>query len=496
MQVLEQIKSLFGLRRPRRPLHPAAALNTLPTEIFQEISSYVSPVDRAALALVSHRHLYMLGRNVLRLEQKGRYQLLKRLEVDGCFVSQILCPLCRIFHTPRNTHVSDLREGGRACVKFGDRKIQQKTTSRHLPRHVHFDLVAAITRSHRHKSALHEPRLLNSSHYYFHEYGTARISCYVSAKVVNRRLLLKTEKYLFPRVETLDALDAIPELLGVLKRNPGLGACCAHHDWQWFRRFIFRPHPYFPEETNKQWCLWTHGERCWHPHRVREGPCLGGVKDDLLEIRGCQRCHTDIGISVRNIHGESAALILTTWKDLGLGMDTEDVSWKSHLEHTPGQQKKDRKTKIGDIHTAFETRPGRIQRVYDGPSGDEWSTAAFGKDSINRRRERAELLTSTRATRRVGRHQHTHGQTGPTPSTSSHMEAYFSTSTSSPSRRAPTVPEPPSRSISMSSPPSFATATVSSQNRIVSRRDGSSSTLIYRVPAFDPPARRNRNRRP
>ncbi|KAH7014834.1 hypothetical protein EDB80DRAFT_545507, partial [Ilyonectria destructans] len=267
---------------------------------------------------------------------------------------QILCPLCRIFHTPRNTHVSDLREGGRACVKFGDKKIQQKTTSRHLPRQVHFDLVAAITRSHRHQSASHDPRLLNSSHYYYHEYGSARISCSVSAKVVNRRLLLKTEKYLFPRVETLDALDAIPELLAILKGNPGLGACCAHYEWQWFQRFIFRPHPYFPEQTKKQWCLWTHGERCWHPHRVRDGPCLEGVKDDLLAIRGCHRCHTDIGISLRDIHGESTALILTTWKDLGRGMDTEDVSWKSHLDHPPGQQKKDRKVKIGDIHTAFE----------------------------------------------------------------------------------------------------------------------------------------------
>ncbi|KPM40488.1 hypothetical protein AK830_g6060 [Neonectria ditissima] len=362
------------------------SIGGMPAEVVYEISCHLPSIDRAALALASRQILHVLGENVLKLEQSSKYALLRRLERDGGFKSDILCSLCRIFHPPRLCLTWNPKDARRACVGSGqDDEVWAKITSPHLPRQVHFDIVAAITRNSRHGLTQYTTQMLASTTYHHHEDGHTMISCYVSAKVVNGRLLLKIEKFLFPRVERLGTLDAVPKLKSMLIRHPDLRACCAHYKWDSIHRFVFQPNPYEPDDTRRHNCLWTNGIYCWGDCCASlKQPCTGKIRDFLSTLRGCPKCHTDLAMTYKNYNDEGTILILTSWKDLGAGLHVDDASWKSHRALDPVAETPRRRPEIGSIYRAYESKREKHSRRYSGPSNEDWTVAVLRNGSVTR----------------------------------------------------------------------------------------------------------------
>lgn len=189
---LLRLFQLLGIKR-RPVFNGDEMLPRIPTEIMLEISFYLGRVDRAALSLAGRQLLCVLGKKTLRLDQSARFRLLNRLERDGIRPMEILCPVCRIFHLPRlGTLAPSEVEGARPCFQYGNKWIQRKSTSPHLPPWIYFDVIAAVTRSSRHQLACYEPGMVGKR---IDDYGSkgVRIVTKYLVQVDDGRFLLKTE---------------------------------------------------------------------------------------------------------------------------------------------------------------------------------------------------------------------------------------------------------------------------------------------------------------
>ncbi|KAL6406740.1 hypothetical protein AUP68_09543 [Ilyonectria robusta] len=213
-RMVSKLLRLFQLLRiKRRPVFNGdEMLPRIPTEIILEIIFYLGRVDRAALALSSRQLLCVLGKNTLRLDQSARFRLLNRLERDGIRPMEILCPVCRIFHLPRLSNLASSKaEGARHCFQYGNKWIQRKSTSPHLPPWIYFDVIAAVTRSSRHQLACYEPDMVGKR---IDDYGSkgVRIVTKYSVRVDDGRFLLKTETALYPMIERSQSLRRVSHL--------------------------------------------------------------------------------------------------------------------------------------------------------------------------------------------------------------------------------------------------------------------------------------------
>ncbi|KAF5544902.1 hypothetical protein FNAPI_9284 [Fusarium napiforme] len=122
-------------------------LKTLPTELVVKIATALHPIDRASLAFTSSWLHRIIG-NALKLNQFDRAEFLRRLELDGMWLSEIFCEACQKFHEPRMSREFTPREARRACVKYGDPKLEEKSFSPYLE-DINFDIVAALSRFNR-----------------------------------------------------------------------------------------------------------------------------------------------------------------------------------------------------------------------------------------------------------------------------------------------------------------------------------------------------------
>ncbi|KAF5597693.1 hypothetical protein FPANT_4009 [Fusarium pseudoanthophilum] len=119
-------------------------LKTLPTELVIKIATALHPIDRASLAFTSSWLHRIIG-NALKLNQFDRAEFLRRLELDGMWLSEIFCEACQKFHEPRVSREFTPREARRACVKYGDPKLEEKSFPPFLE-DINFDIVAALSR--------------------------------------------------------------------------------------------------------------------------------------------------------------------------------------------------------------------------------------------------------------------------------------------------------------------------------------------------------------
>jgi hypothetical protein len=358
---VENVSSRQFLKRPRpddiasndtksentKPCIVNTIFETIPKNIWIEIATPLSAVDRASLGFTC-RHTHKLMGRALRLSPISRHQFLQRLENDGTWLAEILCGDCKKFHLPR---VEKKPKGCSAQPRRGPDRLKPHS----LPSQVHFDLVTAILRCHRFNATLYTTDILASTKERTNH--QARIINNISARVSEGHLILKTETILCPGNNRVDALKSVPKLERLLKKHREVARICQHNDWLRVIPFAFRPHcPYESNEMRCQIqcpdleesdlpnkalhnCLWTHEKACW-----AHCDASSRVEASLAGLCSCTCCSTDYKINI--IHGDGQGsqakfLVLTSWKDLGRGtrlMNTNgENTWQcfTFLPHLP-----------------------------------------------------------------------------------------------------------------------------------------------------------------
>ncbi|KAF4993514.1 hypothetical protein FGRMN_6443 [Fusarium graminum] len=164
-----------------------ASLQSLPLELILLITDYLSPdgcptcADPYSRTICHSAYSAHADQTCLALTCRGGYrindglprsnynltkiELLSHLGERGMWPSEILCHSCEKFHTPRKGLQVAEDEVHRSCVKQGSVSYEMESFSQHLPRHIHFDLVAAVARSYqlRLEPPLYPLSLLSSS---------------------------------------------------------------------------------------------------------------------------------------------------------------------------------------------------------------------------------------------------------------------------------------------------------------------------------------------
>ncbi|KAF7560059.1 hypothetical protein G7046_g4091 [Stylonectria norvegica] len=329
-------------------------LHDLPKEIPLCITDYLPGAGAAALALSNRHLLNIFGTDVLKLHDDEKFALLQLIEKDGHFLSKILCRQCLAFHNPRLTDPHLIpswttAEGHRACVKFGDKDTADQRQSPYLPPEVIFDVVSAVTKSQRLNSGLHGVDALKSARFWVTGRGPF-MWVEVSAQVVKGHLLLKTETVVYPGRPRGSALHSVAPLLAFLNSVDILGRCCGHVKWADLHRFVFNVEI---DSLEKHVCLWNHGEACMHA--TATAGCLGEAQREINNMKGCPCCPTDMVMTSRNMLDGSTAIVLTSWKDLGEGVHTDDKWWQSHLRHS-GFDSLNRDLELGTIAASDDNR--------------------------------------------------------------------------------------------------------------------------------------------
>ncbi|KJZ75828.1 hypothetical protein HIM_04652 [Hirsutella minnesotensis 3608] len=320
------------------PAHDGPRLEMLPAEVLVIIAYNVAPVDRACLALSCRTTLWKVGHAALRLGKQSQFELLHRLERNGASKGHILCPGCKVFHPPSLSRVVSAWSfengiGTRPCwedyynaagaMTIGSQRTM-KYLSTNLPYHVHFNIVSAIMRSHRHGWDVHTTNVLKASHRRQGTSGYPKLYQRFSCKIIAGRLVLKSEKLILPCKGYHNIKDRtnITKYAEFLNSWP-LNRCCNHRYWRTGYCSIFSP------------CL-----------RILRTICIrcqawDSSASNTLEISqrtqymsriyGCAYCYTDYALALLDLPDEAGqVIVMTTWKDLGYGQSLDDPRWRSH----------------------------------------------------------------------------------------------------------------------------------------------------------------------
>ncbi|KAM0339656.1 hypothetical protein ACHAPU_010838 [Fusarium lateritium] len=309
-----------------------------------------SHADLACLALTCQWGYWINGGLLRSSKYLQKLVFLSHLEERGLWPSEILCHVCEKFHTPRKGLQVAYDEGHRSCVR--DLKCEMESFSDHLPRHIHFDLVAAVARSHRLRvePPLYPPSLLSSTERVFGE--NCELCCLTehSAHFSSQgNVILKTQKVVSLASAPGKTLhEQTLFLKDYMSSNPSVGEVCSHAQWSEVYPSIFAnglpcslndnqwsfpaPNHNGPSPSSALYkCFWTHKGDCSRYCRAQEGLChsLEG------RIWCCDACTTDYAIN--NFSSKSSAyatnfLVLTSWKDLGKGESRVKREWYDHLD--------------------------------------------------------------------------------------------------------------------------------------------------------------------
>ncbi|KAG4268200.1 hypothetical protein FPRO04_12592 [Fusarium proliferatum] len=203
------------------------------------------------IQLATQNHWY-----ALKLNRFDRSKFLRRLELDGMWLSEIFCEICQKFHEPRKSRDFTPREARRACVKYGDPKLEEKSFSPYL-QDIHFDIIAALSRSRRfrHKATAesdfaaqwyHLEDMVEWTTYYPDDPENPRVrveqTIYYSGE---DHILIKSQGTLFTGESTgrdlLGILNRARTLSRIIHDAPELWAVCPHASWTELYPFLFRP---------------------------------------------------------------------------------------------------------------------------------------------------------------------------------------------------------------------------------------------------------------
>lgn len=340
-----------------------------PPGLVRKLCPYLSPVDRLSLSLACHWTSAAIGRRRGVLQGRCLFEFLLRLERDGAFADAILCSICIKFHTPRRSPDYDITIAARQCIQYGTSAVLKQVTSDHLPRQVHFDLIAAQTRTQRHRQkekglvGAYTPQTLFTSHMFWDKLGTDRAWNYITCRVKSGHFILKTEHVLLPAEDPKDVLQGAENLFRMLHQRKMLGWCCAHVHWTTCLPYLFHPEvELFPTrgyaDTHLHQCLWTHNNcKGFMYGNTRIKKCGDIVSQDLGNVMGCIYCATDFTLNIKRSESGINMLVLTSWKDLGQGINVADPCWRSHLETQPGtRRRRPESCYYGQVFRNFEMR--------------------------------------------------------------------------------------------------------------------------------------------
>jgi hypothetical protein len=383
-------------------------MDSLPTELMQDIASYLPSESQAALALSNKKTLYMLGSATLKLSGQAKHRLLLLLAKDGLYPDDIPCPFCLRFHSSpeiSNPWGSQTCEGRRLtaprdcqvcfCSVAPTRALYnmpraQKAISTFLGPRVHFNTVAALMRSHRlgRKKEMPPTREIMPTR-------TGNILRCEDFRIVNGHLLLKTEMLLLPH-STNQLSDDVRHMVDSIYEDAWTAHACGHSTWlDLYPEVLGLAHPSQLEIVKHKTCLWTHENSCSECGIPAERQALFGCgrnslftkfcggdttgpEDDSLSITkvlagvgvvlSCEDCHTDVSLCfVDDLGPGRRVCVLTSWKDLGtgeeLGEGFDSREWHSHL-WTVASHLRNLGRKRETVFEAYEKDTGQYR---DGP---------------------------------------------------------------------------------------------------------------------------------
>jgi hypothetical protein len=369
------------ISKPKSKSTPLKTLQSLPTELLIKVATLLAPIDRASLAFTSS-WLHSIFGNALKLNQLDRWTFLRRLEDNNMWPSEVLCEICQKFHEPRKSRRFTPKEGQRACIGNGSLALQRMVMSPYLSREIHFDVMAAISRSHHFTPDLPlpgEPSVQFVAPYANDENELVirlQQSVHFSAE---GHVLIKSQRVLFPGRNAGRGTHKVLEGTGILHRflseTYELGTICGHAKWADLYPFISSPDKDF-EWPRGQWsfrhsslqdfdlpgeelqeCLWTHKGDCWVNCQAR------ARLDSALEGRvwSCGGCSTDYAVNIiRSENSCANFIVMTSWKDLGTCLRRDDPLWKEHMNF--GVHAGHRREEVGNI-------AGEIENLRRGPGG-------------------------------------------------------------------------------------------------------------------------------
>lgn len=237
--------------------------------------------------------------------------------------------------------------------------------SPHMPDLIHFNLLAAVLRSHRHGNTLFTPGMLcpRRSTFHFHEItspqgeGKTKTTLHGAtpgalweSRIVDGNFLLKSTTYFVMRktadLESRQRLaDETHEFINryLSAKDWGLNRVCGHINWV-KRHTGCTTAPTAPTYRNLECCLLTHEDPC------RYAVCIMRKDAGLWKpVHSCPQCYTDYSVlSARRAPGKfpnwpkslaDRILVVTVWKNLGQGRSTEDPCWRTHLFQDAVQKK-------------------------------------------------------------------------------------------------------------------------------------------------------------
>lgn len=357
-------KELPILRNPSNPF------DVLPNELLVELGTFLNPVDRACLAYTHRRAHNCIGRALIFASSKAKREFLTRLDREGFLPFDILCYQCSKFHPPRSTREWNEVEARRACIADGNSNVIQQgyLDSPFLPYHVHFDIVAAVCRSSRLKIGSYVVNCLADRQVYKTE--GVKISSRISARICGGQVILKTENVLLLQPGP-DLSRNVEKLNELLYENWELTGVCEHVSWDMIWPFILSPEQEIPDVEMYErvlskdtttvpvldgWdlsnCIWTHGMTCWTI--CDAGPWIEWHSDELW---GCGKCSTDFKISVVRRppdHPRANAIVFTSWKNLGRGVNLADKDWRGHMDTFDDVEDGSRATWANHVAQLFE----------------------------------------------------------------------------------------------------------------------------------------------
>ncbi|KAK3313164.1 hypothetical protein B0H66DRAFT_387481 [Apodospora peruviana] len=386
--------SLPSNRNPRRPPE-GWSLETIPLEIVLQVAKFLSRIERASLALVSRGMLIRLGTDVFKLDSRAQYAFLHLLHRDGMFLPDVLCPVCRVFHSPFPIHDLTSKSCYRSMRACQTQQSWERGDTPYLPVQVTFNTVAAVLSCSRHNmTRLFAPETLASSHKV--EEDLFKIHTYYNFRVVCGHLIIKTEKLILPAKHADDILDAVRHASKVFEEHPwDVGKCCRHVTWASQYPIPLKSLPAENHEgvddlleskhREHHHCAWNHSLPC-----TLDCGLSNQNKNNFL-VEACDLCFTDYSLGFVDLPDtRGRACVLTSWKDLGRGQIPADEEWQSHLWPDHSMTFRDsfhpsRSPVVPDIYRGYEKPQewggGRSQHR---PSIDEKRFIRLGQEKKNK----------------------------------------------------------------------------------------------------------------
>jgi len=347
----------------------------LPLDLIPYIVTLMPKESAAALAVTSKQMYSIIGPRVLRrLNPAEKWRLMLLLERDADLM--MACGQCNMLHAPIMTPAPyqwNSCSGGAQCVR-------ETTTDRsHLPKGITPVLCRLLAKRYLRQQSYGDI-LSMAAKSFFLTLPDFKVFNTMALRIVNGNLLLRNQIFMAPMAKGTKtasgrAAYALDKL--ICKRSTGLGdfRCCQHLGWNDAGLQIAdSPYSRYDDDYDAPKQLFEHieGFATGHQEEHHQDSFWGGEKhpsmcygrdtvdekvfNDALSpslrcallhaqpcmtceavgtvnlVNSCSECYTDFCASAQDVEGIGRVMVLTTWKDLGgvMKSDNGPDKWWSH----------------------------------------------------------------------------------------------------------------------------------------------------------------------